>query len=48
MLGGQDGRTLFIAAARWHGMKAAMSGGPDWSGQLLAAANQPAPHAGLP
>jgi sugar lactone lactonase YvrE len=48
MLGGQDGRTLFIAAARWHGMQAAMTGGPDWTGQLLAAPGQPAPHAGHP
>jgi sugar lactone lactonase YvrE len=48
MLGGQDGRTLYIAAARWHGMQAAMSDGPDWTGQLLAAPNQPAPHAGHP
>jgi hypothetical protein len=46
MLGGQDGRTLFIAAAQWHGMQAAMSDGPDWTGQLLAAPGQPAPHAG--
>ena len=48
MLGGDDGRTLFIAAAEWHGMQAAMSDGPDWTGQLLAAPNQPAPHAGRP
>lgn len=48
MLGGEDGRTLFIAAARWHGMQQAMSEGPDWTGQLLAAPGQPAPHAGRP
>jgi sugar lactone lactonase YvrE len=48
MLGGKDGRTLFIAAARWHGMQSAMTDGPDWSGQLLAAPGQPAPHAGRP
>lgn len=48
MLGGDDGTTLFIAAARWHGMEAAMSEGPDWSGQLLTAPGQPAPHAGRP
>jgi len=48
MLGGQDGRTLFITAARWPGMQVAMSQGPDWSGQLLAAPGQPAPHAGRP
>ena len=47
-LGGEDGRTLFIAAAQWHGMQAAMSDGPDWTGQLLAAAGQPSPHAGRP
>ena len=48
MLGGEDGRTLFIAAAEWHGMQAAMSNGPDWTGQLLAAPNRPAPHSGRP
>lgn len=48
MLGGENGRTLFIAAARWHGMEKAMSDGPDWSGQLLAAPDQPAPHTGHP
>ncbi len=48
MLGGEDGRTLFIAAAQWHGMQAAMIDGPDWTGQLLAAPGQPAPHAGRP
>jgi sugar lactone lactonase YvrE len=48
MLGGSDGRTLFIAAAEWPGMAVAMSQGPNWTGQLLAAANQPAPHAGRP
>jgi sugar lactone lactonase YvrE len=48
MLGGDDGTTLFIAAAHWHGMQAAMSDGPDWTGQLLAAPGQPAPHAGHP
>ena len=47
MLGGEDGRTLFIAAAQWHGMQAAMSDGPDWTGRLLAAPDQPAPHARL-
>jgi len=48
MLGGDDGRTLFIAAADWRGMEAAMSEGPGSTGRLLAAANQPAPHAGRP
>ena len=48
MLGGEDGRTLFIAAAQWRGMEAAMSDGPGTTGQLLAAPGQPAPHAGRP
>ncbi len=48
MLGGEDGRTLFIAAAEWHGMEAAMSDGPGVTGRLLAAPGQPAPHAGRP
>jgi sugar lactone lactonase YvrE len=48
MLGGEDGRTLFIAAAQWRGMQAAMRDGPGLTGQLLAAPDQPAPHAGRP
>jgi sugar lactone lactonase YvrE len=48
MLGGEDGRTLFIGAAEWRGMEAAMSEGPGQTGQLLAATRQPAPHAGHP
>jgi sugar lactone lactonase YvrE len=48
MLGGQDGRTLFIAAAQWRGMEAAMTEGPGLTGQLLAAPHQPAAHAGRP
>lgn len=48
MLGGDDGRTLFVAAAEWHGMEAAMREGPGFTGRLLAAAGQPAPHAGRP
>jgi len=48
MLGGVDGRTLFIAAAEWRGMDALISDGPGLSGQLLAAPDQPAPHAGRP
>lgn len=48
MLGGEDGRTLFIAAAQWRGMEAAMSEGPGLTGQLLAVPDQPAPHAGRP
>jgi sugar lactone lactonase YvrE len=48
MLGGEDGRTLFVAAAQWRGMEAAMNEGPGLTGQLLAAPDQPAPHAGRP
>ena len=48
MLGGDDGRTLFIAAAQWRGMDALAKDGPGLTGQLLAAPNQPAPHAGRP
>ena len=48
MLGGEDGRTLFIAAAEWHGMEQAMREGPGTTGRLLAAPGQPAPHAGRP
>ena len=48
MLGGEDGRTLFIAAAQWHGLEAAMSKGPGLTGRLLASPDQPAPHAGRP
>jgi len=48
MLGGEDGRTLFIAAAEWRGMEAAMNEGPGQTGQLVAASGQRAPHAGRP
>ena len=48
MLGGEDGRTLFIAAAEWRGMEAAMNEGPGQTGRLLAAPGQRAPHAGRP
>jgi sugar lactone lactonase YvrE len=48
MLGGADGRTLFIAAAEWRGMETAMTEGPGATGQLLAAPEQPARHAGRP
>jgi hypothetical protein len=48
MLGGEAGRTLFIAAAEWRGMDAAMREGPGVTGQLLAAPGQAAPHAGHP
>lgn len=45
MLGGAEGRTLFIAAAEWRGMAAAGQGEP--SGVVLAA-EAPAAHAGQP
>lgn len=48
MLGGQDGRTLFMATAEWLGMDVLMTEGPGRTGRLLAAAGQPAPHAGRP
>jgi sugar lactone lactonase YvrE len=48
MLGGDDGRTLFTAAAKWRGMDALMAEGPGVTGQLLAAPGQPAAHAGRP
>lgn len=48
MLGGEDGRTLFIAAAEWRGMEAAMNEGPGQTGRLLAAPAQRAAHAGRP
>jgi sugar lactone lactonase YvrE len=48
MLGGGDGRTLFIAAAEWRGMDAAMREGPGLTGRLLVAEEQPAPHSGRP
>ncbi len=48
MLGGEDGRTLFVGVARWRGMETAMQEGPGRTGQLLVAPDQPAPHAGRP
>jgi sugar lactone lactonase YvrE len=45
MLGGADGRTLFITAAEWRGMEAA--GGGATTGVLLAA-EAPSSHAGRP
>jgi sugar lactone lactonase YvrE len=35
MLGGEDGRTLFIAVAEWRGMEAAMNEEPGQTGRLL-------------
>src|ERR687884_241006 len=40
-LGGGDGRTLYIAAAEWRGMEAAMRDGPGRTGRLVAAPGQP-------
>jgi sugar lactone lactonase YvrE len=48
MLGGEDGRTLFIAAAQWRGMDALAKDGPGLTGQLLSAPGQPASRAGRP
>ena len=48
MLGGEDGRTLFIGVGQWRGMEAAMTDGPGRTGQLIAAAGQAAPHDGRP
>ena len=48
MLGGQDGRTLFIATAVFKGMDVLFREGPGRTGQVLAAPDQPAPHAGRP
>ena len=45
MLGGEDGRTLFIAAAEWAGPET--MGGERQTGQVLAV-TAPAPHAGWP
>lgn len=47
-LGGADGRTLFIAAAQWHGMEAVRERGPGRTGRLLAVPGQPAPLAAGP
>ena len=48
MLGGQDGRTLFIAAAQWRGMDVLMSEGPGDTGQLLSAPGPAEAHRGRP
>jgi len=45
MLGGGDGRTLFLLAAEWHGMEQMMS--PARTGQVLAV-RVATPHAGWP
>jgi sugar lactone lactonase YvrE len=45
MLGGGDGRTLFIVAAEWGGVEGSTGG--RRTGQVLAVP-APAPHAGYP
>ena len=45
MLGGAEGRTLFIAAAVWHGMEHMLDG--ETTGVVLTV-DAPAPHAGWP
>jgi sugar lactone lactonase YvrE len=45
MLGGPDGRTLYVMAAEWRGMDHMFDG--DRTGQVLAV-EAPAPHAGRP
>jgi sugar lactone lactonase YvrE len=47
MLGGPDGRTLFILAAEWRGFEEIESAIADRTGQVLIA-EAPAPHAGWP
>ena len=47
MLGGEDGRTLFMVAAEWRGMERAAEVMKEQTGQVLAAP-APAPGAGWP
>jgi sugar lactone lactonase YvrE len=47
MLGGADGRTLFMVAAEWRGMEQAAEAMKEKTGQVLAAP-APAPGAGWP
>jgi sugar lactone lactonase YvrE len=47
MLGGPDGRTLFILAAEWRGFEQIEAAIADRTGQVLVA-DAPAPHAGWP
>jgi sugar lactone lactonase YvrE len=47
MLGGDDGRTLFILAAEWRGFEEVEQAIADRTGQVLVA-DAPAPHAGWP
>jgi sugar lactone lactonase YvrE len=45
MLGGEDGRTLFVMAAEWNGVEGATD--EARTGQVVTAP-APAPHAGRP
>jgi sugar lactone lactonase YvrE len=45
MLGGADGRTLFVAAAEWRGVDKMFD---DERNGVLLSAQAPAPHAGRP
>ena len=47
MLGGADGRTLFMLAAEWRGMEHLAGGAAERTGKVLAA-EAPAPGAGWP
>jgi hypothetical protein len=47
MLGGADGRTLFVVANEWRGMDQIAKVAAERTGQVLAA-DAPAPHAGWP
>jgi sugar lactone lactonase YvrE len=47
MLGGPDGRTLYILAAEWRGPEQIVEAIADRTGQVLVA-DAPAPHAGWP
>ncbi|HEX2186184.1 MAG TPA: hypothetical protein VHN78_11840 [Chloroflexota bacterium] len=49
MLGGEDGKTLFIMAAEWRGTEGIDAVIQDRTGRVLTApAPAPAPHAGWP
>jgi sugar lactone lactonase YvrE len=45
MLGGPDGRTLFVVAREWHGAEDISAG--DGTGQIVTT-RVPVPHAGRP
>jgi sugar lactone lactonase YvrE len=47
MLGGADGRTLFVVANEWRGMERIAEVAAARTGQVLAI-EAPAPHAGWP